>query len=32
MDYHRSVAATCEQTVAVLSTVLSAHGYRLERS
>jgi hypothetical protein len=32
MDYHRSIAATCEQTVAVLSTVLSAHGYRLERS
>ena len=32
MDYHQSIAATCEQTVAVLSAVLSAHGYRLERS
>jgi hypothetical protein len=32
MDYHQSIAATCEQTMAVLSAVLSAHGYRLERS
>ena len=32
MDYHQSIAATCEQTVAALSTMLSAHGYRLERS
>ncbi len=32
MDYHQSIAATCEQTIAALSAVLSAHGYRLERS
>ena len=32
MDYHQSLAATCEQTVAALSHTLSAHGYRLERS
>jgi len=32
MDYHHSIAATCEQTVTALSAVLSAHGYRLERS
>jgi hypothetical protein len=32
MDYHQSIAATCERTVAALSAVLSAHGYRLERS
>ena len=32
MDYHQSIAATCEQTVATLSAALSAHGYRLERS
>jgi hypothetical protein len=32
MDYHQSIAATCEQTVAALSQTLSAHGYRLERS
>jgi hypothetical protein len=32
VDYHQSLAATCEQTVAALSAVLSAHGYRLERS
>lgn len=32
MDYQQSIAGTCEQTVAALSTVLSAHGYRLERS
>ena len=32
MDYHQSIAATCEQTVTMLSAVLSAHGYRLERS
>jgi hypothetical protein len=32
MDYHQSIAATCEQTMAVLSATLSAHGYRLERS
>ena len=31
MDYHQSIAATCERTVAALSAVLSAHGYRLER-
>jgi hypothetical protein len=32
MDYHRSIAATCEQTVAALSRILIAHSYRLERS
>jgi hypothetical protein len=32
MDYHQSIAAPCEQTVAALSRALSAHGYRLERS
>jgi hypothetical protein len=32
MDYHQSIAAPCEQTVAALSQALSAHGYRLERS
>ena len=32
MDYHQSIAATCEQTAAALSHTLSAHGYRLERS
>ena len=32
MDYHQSIAATCEQTVAALSHTLNAHGYRLERS
>jgi hypothetical protein len=32
MDYHQSIAATCEQTVAALASVLNAHGYRLERS
>jgi hypothetical protein len=32
VDYHQSLAATCEQTVVALSAVLSAHGYRLERS
>ncbi len=32
MDYHQSITATCEQTIAVLSAVFSAHGYRLERS
>jgi hypothetical protein len=32
MEYHRSIAATCEQTVTALSAVLNAHGYRLERS
>jgi hypothetical protein len=32
MDYHQSIAATCEQTVAALFHTLSAHGYRLERS
>ena len=32
MDYHQSIAATCEQTVAALSHTLSTHGYRLERS
>ncbi len=32
MDYHQSIAATCEQTVTALSHALHAHGYRLERS
>ena len=32
MGYHQSIAATCEQIMAVLSAVLSAQGYRLERS
>jgi hypothetical protein len=32
MDYHQSIAATCEQTVAALAHTLTAHGYRLERS
>src|SRR5512134_3508221 len=32
MDYHRSIAATCEQTVTALSAVSSTHGIRLERS
>jgi hypothetical protein len=32
MDYHQSIAATCERTVAALSHTLNTHGYRLERS
>ena len=32
MGYHHSIAATCEQTVAALSDMLIAQGYRLERS
>jgi hypothetical protein len=32
MDYHQSVAAPCEQTVAALSQALHAHGYQLDRS
>ena len=32
MDYHQSIAAPCEQTVAALASALNAHGYRLERS
>jgi hypothetical protein len=32
MGYHHSIAATCEQTVAALSDILIAQGYRLERS
>lgn len=32
MGYHHSSAATCEQTVAALSDMLIAQGYRLERS
>jgi hypothetical protein len=32
MDYYQSIAANCEQTVTALAAVLSAHGYRLERS
>ena len=32
MDYHQSIAASCEQTVAALASALNAHGYRLERS
>ena len=32
MGYHQSIAAPYEETVEVLSAVLSAHGYRLECS
>lgn len=32
MDHQQSIVASCEQTVAALSAVLSAHGYRLECS
>ena len=32
MDYHRSIAVTCERMVAALSQTFNAHGYRLERS
>jgi hypothetical protein len=32
MGYYHSIAATCEQTAVALSRLLSAQGYRLERS
>ena len=32
MDYHQSIAAPTEPTLAALTRLLSAHGYRLERS